>query len=73
MCKDCERLHEELKLQSTEMYGLRNRISTLEEKLREEFWEKHKLIKEVKQNKSRSKRKMKKGFVVFDEFNYPSI
>lgn len=51
MCKDCERLHEELYEQSEEMYWLRKQIKNLEANIRSERLDKRKLVKEKKGKK----------------------
>lgn len=60
MCKDCGRLHEELRKRNEEMYGLRQQITRLETGIRKERSDKRKLVKEKKNgwppNRKRSER-----------------
>jgi hypothetical protein len=46
MCKDCERLHEQLQKQSGEMYGLKKNINRLRSALKKERREKANILKE---------------------------
>jgi hypothetical protein len=60
MCKDCERLHEQLQEQSGIMFGLRRRISQLRGELKYERREKEKIIKEKRKNQKPQLRKGQK-------------
>lgn len=60
MCRDCERLHEQLQEQSGEMFGLKRRIARLRSELKKERLEKAKILKEKTKNKKPELRKGQK-------------
>jgi hypothetical protein len=60
MCRDCEKLHEQLQEQAGIMFGLRKTISNLRGEVRYERREKEKLIKEKKKNQKPPLRKGQK-------------
>jgi hypothetical protein len=63
MCSDCTRLHEQLKQQSGEMFGLKKNINRLRSALKKERREKANILKEKdKQHLRKGQKRGKHGF-----------